>query len=101
MKAILALGALAALLALPSATAVISTADQYQVAQIFLDIVAPGSGDLSALPILYIDDAGNVWQESNGLPGLQTGPTDDGNGGQIGADAPVAGTASLAVPVPL
>lgn len=98
MKAILALGALAALLALPSATAVISTGDQYEAIAMMLDILAPGTGDVSALPILYLDDAGNVWQESNDLPGLQTEATVDEQGNETPADTLVAGLGALPLP---
>lgn len=98
MKAVLALGALAALLALPSATAVVSTGDQYEAVEMMLDLIAPGTGDLSAMPVLYIDDAGNLWRESNGLAGLQTEATTDEQGNQIPADTFVAGIAALPAP---
>lgn len=98
MKAILALGALAALLALPTATAVISTGDQYEAFQAFVDAFAPNTADLSMLPVLYMDDNGNLWQESNGLEGLQTEETPVEGAAPIAADTAIGGFGTIAIP---
>lgn len=91
MKAILALGTLAALLALPGAGATISTGDQYAAFQGFVDVLAPDTVDFGMLPVFYMDEGGNLWQESNGLPGLQTEETPVEGGEPIGADTSVGG----------
>jgi hypothetical protein len=95
MKAILAAASIAALLALPAASAVISTADQYAAAEMIVDTLAPGTADLSALPVVYVDDQGDLWQESNGLAGLQTEATASEDGEDIPADTFLGGFSSI------
>lgn len=86
MKLYLAIGGLAALLALPGALAYVSSAD---FTGPFAAIVPPEAGGdafAQAFPIYYVNDDGTVWQESNGIAGLQTSPIiDEVTGEQIAA----------------
>jgi hypothetical protein len=75
MKAFVAIGALAALLALPSAMAVVST-----------DGILPAE---FGTPVYYIVEDGSIWQESNSCIGLQTAAGVDEHCGEYGADTNV------------
>jgi hypothetical protein len=83
---------------MPGALAVISTNDQVAAITPLVDTLAGAAGAGPApspdLPTVYIDDAGNVWQESNGLPGLQDKPSME-QGKDWPADTFVAGWATL------
>lgn len=71
MKAFVAMGALVALLTVPGAMAVVSTNDL--VGPVGAAAEPLGMGALvGAFPIFYLNDDGTVWQESNGISGLQT-----------------------------
>lgn len=80
MKAILATGALAALLALPGAMAYVSTGDATGTLAPYLP---PEAG---TLPTFYVGDDGSLWQESNGCAGLQAEPGEDEVCGAFDAD---------------
>jgi hypothetical protein len=98
--------ALAGLLALSApALAVVSSQDQVDMLHALVAGTAQAAsgagagnvdpGPFPALPIAYEDDSGNVWQESNGVPGLQEQPVMH-DGQQVApADSFVAGFASL------
>lgn len=97
MKTFLALATLAAVLAFPGAHAgTLSTADVVAVATMFTDLAAPGVVDTTPLPVLYLDEQGNAWQESNGFDGLQASPLTDDTGAEVApADTFLAGPSSL------
>jgi hypothetical protein len=92
MKEFIAIGALAALLALPAAGAAISTQD---IAGPILALDPAGLA-LEAPAVLYLTEEGDVWQESNGYDGLQTSPIVDEEGHELApADSFVAGASML------
>ena len=102
---VLALAGLVAFLAAQPAMAVISTQDQLDALHVVADggaaIVATlgapdvGAPDMPDVPIAYLDDAGNIWEESNGVPGLQTHGFTDAAGMAHGADDFVGGIGTL------
>lgn len=93
MKAIAATG-LMALLALPGAMAYVSTSD---ITGAVSPMVPPEAAEAwTQVPVLYLNDDGGLWQEANGIAGLQTGPVFDQEGNQVaGADAYIAGPSML------
>jgi hypothetical protein len=75
MQKLIAIGALAVLLALPGAMAAELVSTGIVTGPIASTV--PGAG---AMPIYYLADDGSLWQESNGLAGLQVQPLYDEQG---------------------
>lgn len=96
MQKLIAMMAFAGLLALPGAMAAyVSTGDLTGA----LGEIAPVP--LDAAPILYLNDDGSIWQESNGFDGLQTEEIVDELGNHLAdADTNVAGGDVPAVGAP-
>ncbi|MCA1813195.1 MAG: hypothetical protein LC624_04495 [Halobacteriales archaeon] len=103
---VIALAGLLAFMVAQPALAVISTQDQVDAFDFFVtgvSSVAAQAGApavdpsiLPALPQAYLDDRGNVWQETNGMPGLQTEHVVDQAGHELApADSFVGGIDSL------
>ena len=84
MKAFVAIGTLAALLALPGAMAVVST-----------EGILPAE---FGAPTYYVGDDNSVWQESNHCAGLQTAAGHSDLCGDYDADTGIFDVAEIPVP---